>query len=50
MAARTGFLFHERYLWHDTRSAAGFIPAGGMVEPDLHAENPDTKRRLRNLL
>jgi acetoin utilization deacetylase AcuC-like enzyme len=50
VAARTGFLFHERYLWHDTRSAAGFIPAGGMVEPDRHAENPDTKRRLRNLL
>ena len=50
MATRTGFLFHERYLWHDTRSAAGFIPAGGMVEPDRHAESPDTKRRLRNLL
>jgi acetoin utilization deacetylase AcuC-like enzyme len=51
MAVRkTGFLFHERYLWHDTRAAAGFIPAGGMVEPDRHAENPDTKRRLRNLL
>ena len=37
-------------MWHDTRSAAGFIPAGGMVEPDRHAENPDTKRRFRNLL
>jgi acetoin utilization deacetylase AcuC-like enzyme len=46
----TGFLFHERYLWHDTRSAAGFIPAGGMVEPDRHVENPDTKRRLKSLL
>ena len=48
--ARTGFVFHERYLWHDTRSAAGFVPAGGMVEPDRHAENPDTKRRLKSLL
>jgi len=46
----TGFLFHERYLWHDTRSAAGFVPAGGFAEPDRHVENPDTKRRLRNLL
>jgi len=46
----TGFVFHERYLWHDTRAAAGFVPAGGFVEPDRHAENPDTKRRLRNLL
>ena len=50
VAAPTGFVFHERYLWHDTRSAGGFIPAGGMVEPDRHAENPDTKRRFRNLL
>jgi len=46
----TGLVFHERYLWHDTRAAAAFVPAGGMVEPDRHAENPDTKRRLRNLL
>lgn len=46
----TGLVFHERYLWHDTRSAAAFLPAGGMLEPDRHVENPDTKRRLRNLL
>ncbi len=48
--ARTGFIFHERYLWHDTRSAAGFIPAGGMVEPDRHVESPETKRRFKSLL
>jgi len=48
--ARTGFVFHERYLWHDTRSAAGFIPAGGMVEPDRHVESPETKRRFKSLL
>jgi acetoin utilization deacetylase AcuC-like enzyme len=46
----TGFLCHELYFWHDTRSAAGFLPAGLVIEPDLHAENPATKRRLRNLL
>jgi acetoin utilization deacetylase AcuC-like enzyme len=46
----TGFLWHERYMWHDTRSAGLFLPAGGMLEPDEHAENPRTKRRLRNLL
>jgi len=47
----TGWLCHELYFWHDTRHAAGFMPAGhGIVEPDLHAENPGTKRRLRNLL
>jgi len=46
----TGFLWHERYMWHDTRSAGLFLPAGGMLEPDEHAENPRTKRRLKNLL
>ena len=47
---KTGFLWHERYMWHDTRSAGLFLPAGGMLEPDEHAENPRTKRRLKNLL
>jgi acetoin utilization deacetylase AcuC-like enzyme len=47
---KTGFVWHERYMWHDTRSAGLFMPAGGMIEPEEHAENPRTKRRLRNLL
>jgi acetoin utilization deacetylase AcuC-like enzyme len=46
----TGLVWDERYMWWDTGHAAAFIPAGGWVEPDLHAENPLTKRRLRNLL
>jgi acetoin utilization deacetylase AcuC-like enzyme len=46
----TGLVWHERYMWHDTRAAAGPIPAGGWVEPGEHAENPATKRRLKNLL
>lgn len=46
----TGFLSHERYFWHDTRSAGLFLPAGGAIEPDEHPENPRTKRRFRNLL
>jgi len=46
----TGFVHHERYLWHDTRSAALYLPAGGMVQPGEHAESPETKRRLRSLL
>ena len=29
----TGFVHHERYLWHDTRSAALYLPAGGMDQP-----------------
>lgn len=46
----TGWITDERYLWHDTRSAAGFMRAGGPVEPEAHAESPATKRRFRNLL
>ena len=46
----TGFLFHERYMWHDTGSAALWYRTGGMVQPGEHAENPETKRRFRNLL
>lgn len=46
----TGFVHHERYLWHDTRSAGLWLPAGRMVQPDAHAESPETKRRFRNLL
>ncbi|MBM3583556.1 MAG: class II histone deacetylase [Alphaproteobacteria bacterium] len=46
----SGFLFHELYMWHDTGRAALWHPAGLTVEPDLNAENSDTKRRFRNLL
>ncbi|SNS23288.1 Acetoin utilization deacetylase AcuC [Geodermatophilus saharensis] len=46
----TGALWDEKYMWWDTRSAGAFIPAGGWIEPDEHAENPRTKRRLKNLL
>jgi acetoin utilization deacetylase AcuC-like enzyme len=47
----TGWLCHELYFWHDTRSAAGFMPAGnGIIEPETHAENSATKRRFRNLV
>jgi acetoin utilization deacetylase AcuC-like enzyme len=46
----TGFVWHERYMWHDTGSAAGPFPAGGALEPGEHSENPATKRRFRNLV
>src|SRR6202035_1858456 len=48
--SQTGFVWHERFMWHITPAAAGSIAAGGYVEADVHIENPASKRRLRNLL
>ena len=46
----TGLVWHERYMWHDTGSGTSELPSGGWLEPHLHAESPDTKRRFKNLL
>ncbi len=49
----TGFVWHERYMWHNTGRASGpfLSDAGGWLEPDWrHTENSETKRRFRNLL
>ena len=46
----TGFLGHELYFWHNTGGYAGIMPDGNPVQPDAHAEHPETKRRIRNLL
>ena len=47
---KTGFVCHELYMWHNTGNYAGPVPYGNPVQPDIHAENPETKRRFRNLL
>jgi hypothetical protein len=31
----TGWMTHERYMWHDVGAGAGYLPAGGMIEPDI---------------
>jgi acetoin utilization deacetylase AcuC-like enzyme len=49
-ARATGWLSHERYFWHDTGTAAGFLEAGGWLEPLAHVESVATKRRFQNLL
>lgn len=47
---KTGFICHELYMWHNTGGYAGIMPDANPVQPDMHAENPETKRRIRNLL
>ena len=47
---KTGFTFHELYLWHDIGNAPGNFLAGLQVQPGDHFEHPETKRRFRNLL
>jgi acetoin utilization deacetylase AcuC-like enzyme len=37
-------------MWHNTGGYAGIMPDGNPVQPDAHAEHPETKRRIRNLL
>lgn len=47
---KTGFIWHERYMWHDTLSASGSYRIRGDLQPGLHIENAETKRKLKNLL
>jgi acetoin utilization deacetylase AcuC-like enzyme len=46
----TGWLWDERYMWHDTGSGGEYLPARGWIEPEQHSERPATKRRFRNLV
>ncbi len=49
----TGFYHDERCLWHTTGEQALFLQVGGWLQPMAgggQAENPETKRRFKNLL
>jgi len=48
--AKTGFVWQERFMWHFTGPASGTYPVAGDLEPGIHLENADTKRKLKNLL
>ena len=47
---RTGWIFAEHYLWHDTQRYNLIIAPGLTVQPGEHAENEETKRRFNNLM
>src|SRR5579862_5444686 len=49
--SRTGLVWHELFMWHDTSPMAGMLQSGrGIIEPDESTESPATKRRIKNLL
>lgn len=48
---RTGLVWHELFMWHQNDpTAAALVPAGPTVQPGEFIENPETKRRFKNLL
>jgi acetoin utilization deacetylase AcuC-like enzyme len=47
----TGFFWDERCFWHGGGNYALTLPVGGLVQPGGGLpENPETKRRLKNLM
>ncbi|WP_449282405.1 class II histone deacetylase [Leucobacter sp.] len=50
MQRRTGYVWHERFAWHDTGTHAGIFPSGGHVQPYRNFESPESKARLASLI
>jgi acetoin utilization deacetylase AcuC-like enzyme len=48
----TGYLYHEVFSWHDTGTNAGIFGSnpGIGVQPYIHFENAETKRRMHELI
>jgi acetoin utilization deacetylase AcuC-like enzyme len=46
----TGWVAHELYMWHDTGRATAVGPDKKWLQAWEHYENPETKRRFRNLV
>ncbi len=53
MSGKTGFFFDERCFWHSGGNYNFTLPVAGLVQPAASGglpENPETKRRLKNLI
>lgn len=46
----TGWVYDERYMWHDTGRASAHNDERKWIQAWEHHENPETKRRFRNLV
>jgi acetoin utilization deacetylase AcuC-like enzyme len=50
MATKTGWVWHERFAWHDARGLLDSLGREALFEPEPSLESGNTKRRLRNLI
>jgi acetoin utilization deacetylase AcuC-like enzyme len=50
MAHATGWVWHERYAWHDARGMMDSVAPEALFEPEPSLESGTTKRRTRNLV
>ncbi|MEA2381718.1 MAG: hypothetical protein QOH72_1689 [Solirubrobacteraceae bacterium] len=50
MADTTGWVWDERYAWHDARGLQDSAPPAALFEPEPSLESGVTKRRMRNLV
>jgi acetoin utilization deacetylase AcuC-like enzyme len=50
MTRRTGYVWHERYAWHDTGTHVGIYPSGGMSQPYHAFESSQSKSRIAGLI
>jgi acetoin utilization deacetylase AcuC-like enzyme len=46
----TALVWHEKLMWFDSGTFAGPMPVGGWIQPGETSENPEAKRRIKNLL
>ena len=46
----TGWVWDERYMWHQSGSFADWMPLEALYEPEPSLESPATKRRFKNLV
>lgn len=46
----TGYVWDERYAWHDPGGFAWSAPPGSLLEPYPHLESPESKRRFAHLV
>jgi acetoin utilization deacetylase AcuC-like enzyme len=50
MTSRTGFVWHERYAWHDGRGLLDTFDHEAWFQPEPSLDSGETRRRLRNLI